>query len=137
MKQHTILNIPISTFFPLWIFTVMSSFITEDNNITLAILSSLTASLTILIPIYLLDHIYYNATLVLPLLMKTIIQSSISILTSIALIIHSIFVITASQSLQTPTYIIPAYMFVIFVLGGIIILASQFFKIKNDLENDY
>ncbi len=137
MKQQSILNIPITTFFSLWVITIMSSFITEDNNITLAILSSLTASLTVLVPIYLLDHIYYNATLDISLRMKSIIQSTISALISLTLIIHSTIIIASSNPDQIPTYIISTNMFIIFILGGAVILASQYFKIKHDLDNSY
>ncbi len=137
MKQQTILNIPITTFSSLWVITVMSSFITENNNITLAILSSLTASLTILVPVYLLDYIYYNATLDISLRMKSILQGSISILVSLTLIIHSFVVLVPSHSIQTPTYIIPTDMFIVFVIGGFVILASQYFKIKLDINHDY
>ncbi len=134
MKQQTILNIPITTFLTLWVLVIMSSFITETNNITLAILSSLTASLTILIPVYLLDHICHNNTLDISLRMKTIIQTTISVFIALSLITHSLVVMFYSKPTNTPTYIIPTNMFIIFIVGGVLILVSQYSKINIDFK---
>ncbi len=131
MKNQTILNIPLTTFFSLWVFTVMSSFITEDNNITLAVLSALSASLTVLIPVYLIDNIYYNNKIDISFKFKLVSQAIISVVIALSLLIHSIVVMVG---IQVPDYIISSNTFVIFIFGGIIILISQYLKFEYDIE---